>query len=379
MADESSNIQDAMPPTSPTVSSPRSPNEAKRWTSVFVMVILMNASWVFMGEALQGVEDQYHGTLVLVSMVAMSYAYCFIPWGIWAVCREREWLTSFVTPASKDIEKDHRGAFSWKSYFILTGWVSLISITCRATWYYSLSHTNAAANSAIFQTSSAWVYVFSLGVLGEVIDYVKITALVLGIGGSAMVAVFNSSESEKGVDQNIFGYFQLLLSVLTYALFQVAVKKYGASQVDPHPQMNSLRLCGMCGLWAVFWCPIMVFVGHISGAEKFTVPSKYVTHMTVSSGFVDAIFTGAMLICIRLTDPTFTSVSTILTVPLTVIADLIIHAYFAPVWANVGTVIVIIGCSLYNYRVWKLKKIRDKETKLLVCDNESFGPNSEEA
>ncbi|KAJ9458969.1 putative solute carrier family 35 member F5-like [Diplonema papillatum] len=339
----------------------------KNWIAILTSVLLMNGAQVFMSEAMQGSENEYNNTLVLTSIVAASYAYCLVAWFIWWCLRRLPWAAKFV---DQDIEeRPDEGAFSWKYLIIATLPLSILSKACRDAWYFSLHQTNAAANLSIYQSSSAWVFLFSLVLLREKFDWVKALAVVTGIGGCVMVAMDSSSDSESGVNQNIFGYVDLLASVWLYAVFQVLVKRYVSCDDDPHPQMNSLRLCGLIGCWCMIWGPLSVLFVHVTGIRRFEPPPAHVVRLVAANGFVDALFTGSLLICIRLADPTFASVATSLSIPLSIVADRIIHNYVSPVVTYLGMIVILAGCLLYNFRTYQLNKKRLDGSILSVVVN----------
>eukprot|EP01059_Diplonema_ambulator_P014359 TRINITY_DN25246_c0_g1_i1.p1 TRINITY_DN25246_c0_g1~~TRINITY_DN25246_c0_g1_i1.p1 ORF type:complete len:392 (+),score=76.28 TRINITY_DN25246_c0_g1_i1:26-1177(+) len=329
-----------------------------KWGYVLLCIILMNGTNLFMSEAMQGMENEYNNTMFLTGVVAMSYAYNIIIWLGWAFLRKKQWASCIVTQDAAEHRAE--GAFDWWYLFKIGFPISIISKSCRDFWYYSLHQTNAAANNSIYQSSTAWVYVFSLLLLKEKFDLVKFSSLIVGVVGCVIVTLAESSSSESGVDQNFVGYLDLSASVLTYALFQVIVKKYVTHPQDPHPQMNSLRFCGVIGIWCFIWGPGCVAFLHVTGIRPFEWPSQKILLLVILNGVMDTIFTSSMLILVRLISPTFASMASILIVPLTIVADRIIHNYVAPPLAYVGMSTVILGCVIFNTRVYLLNRDREK-------------------
>ena len=311
---------------------------------ILATVILMNGSWVFMGEAMQGVQEDYEGVLVMSSVVAVSYSYCLLPY----YCLKG--IGGYAAAGTH---------ISTKSLII----IAAATIVCRASWYYSLGTTNAAVNSAIYQTCSAWVYVLSIFILGDKLDCGKIVALSIAIFGSIIVAAASRNDTKQNVQQYFLGYVELFVSVFCYAVFQVMVKKAAISEdaaTDLDQIVSSLHLSGQIGICSLFVCPVMIFLGDIVGWEKYVAPSPGLLDILLTTGVVDCIFVASTLACIALTDPTFTSISTLLTVPLSILADLFLKSYLPSVFAVLGLVIIISGCGLYNYRVYTLNSVYDE-------------------
>eukprot|EP01060_Flectonema_neradi_P004940 TRINITY_DN1326_c2_g1_i1.p1 TRINITY_DN1326_c2_g1~~TRINITY_DN1326_c2_g1_i1.p1 ORF type:complete len:356 (+),score=38.04 TRINITY_DN1326_c2_g1_i1:154-1068(+) len=283
--------------------------------------------------------------MAISTLVGASYIILLSPYAIWC------WL------------KGCRGYHSWTYTLKVSGIASLLSLACRDTWYYSLDQTTDGSNSAIYRTCTGWVYLFSIFFLGEKVDVVKLGSLTIAVLGSVAVAVASNEKEEDGVHKSIIGYVDLLASVLFFAAFQIFVKKFMSHEDDTTPTLTSLRFCGCIGLWILLWGPTSVLFWMLFTTREFTFPPRDVLETTIGIGVLDAIYSASIIICMHLTDPTFTSVATILVVPMTVAADFFIHKYYPSALSAIGTLIVILGCCCFNYRAYKLSQSSDQKTE----------------
>ena len=322
----------------------------RKWYLVIICVLSFNSCTLVMSEALQGSENNYDNPIVISTVVGGSYIYLLAPYWCWC------WF--------KNINSYHSWGYTLKTSSI----ASILSLACRDSWYYSLNQTTDGSNSAIYRTCTGWVYLLSIIFLGELIDVRKLASLTLAVCGSVVVAVASTEKKEEGIHKSYVGYVDLFASVIVFAIFQIFIKKYISDPNDENPMLTSLRFCGCIGLWIVLWGPLSVLAWTLFTNKNLTFPPIDVLRNTIGIGVLDAMYTLSLIVCMHLTDPTFTSVSTILLVPMTVVADMIIHSYYPSAVSVVGTVIVLLGCFSFNMRAYSLAK---SVSKMEEFDSES--------
>jgi multidrug transporter EmrE-like cation transporter len=97
------------------------------------------------------------------------------------------------------------------------------------TWYLSLSRTFVSVNTAIYNSSCVFVFVFSVAVLKEKVSVLKIVAVVCCLGGVTMLCVdgiTNSSGHDNKGD--VWGYALVIASTILYSLYEVLFKRWGS-------------------------------------------------------------------------------------------------------------------------------------------------------
>ena len=102
-------------------------------------------------------------------------------------------------------------------------------------FYLSITHTSVTANTAIFDSSFVFVFLFSIVLLRERISLLKIVSVVISFVGLLTVAWFGSQSIEEGIDQTAGGYIMVGMATILYALYEVAYKKYGTLPEDKMP------------------------------------------------------------------------------------------------------------------------------------------------
>jgi hypothetical protein len=145
----------------------------------------------------------------------------------------------------------------------------------------------------------------------------KVFAVLLSVGGCAVLSLENS----KGGSDKAIGYVWEIGSVILYAVYEVFYKRYCCSKDDPHPTANSQRFFGLCGLLTLLlvW-PFFFILDHIK-YEVFKWPTHEEAMYIAIVAACDTLFNVSLVVTILLTSPLFTSVGTILVIPLGCLVD----------------------------------------------------------
>lgn len=122
---------------------------------------------------------------------------------------------------------------------------------CGYFWYLSVAHTSITANTAIYDSSFVFVFIFSIFLLRERISILKIFCVILSFIGLMIVVWSGSQSQEDGVDQTVMGYVLVFLSTVLYAVYEVIYKKYGSK-----PNQVSKRKLSSKGFLCTFACKI---------------------------------------------------------------------------------------------------------------------------
>jgi drug/metabolite transporter (DMT)-like permease len=95
------------------------------------------------------------------------------------------------------------------------------------SWYLSLPKTLAAANNAIYQSASAFVFVFSTFLLGERATPQKGLAVLFSVVGVVVVSLAPTGVStDPNIEPSVVGYLWVLASTVGYGLFEVLYSRY---------------------------------------------------------------------------------------------------------------------------------------------------------
>jgi drug/metabolite transporter (DMT)-like permease len=110
------------------------------------------------------------------------------------------------------------------------------------SWYLSLPKTLAAANNAIYQSASAFVFVFSIFLLGERATAQKGLAVVFSVIGVVVVSLApNGVSTDPNIEPSFVGYLWVLASTVGYGLFEVLYSRYTEQPITRTADICSRR------------------------------------------------------------------------------------------------------------------------------------------
>ncbi|KAH7344644.1 hypothetical protein B0J17DRAFT_636323 [Rhizoctonia solani] len=291
-------------------------------------------------------------------------------------------LWSIMQSQILDPQSAPSSKFSWIRYIIF---VSLLTagITCPALmWYASVSLASLSDITALFNTHAFWAYLLSTAFLPPPPDRprwqpYKLLAVLLACVG-VFATVYGSADEASSGSNPFLGSLLALVSAVSYALYQVAYKKWAvpsvsiASAYDDDDEAAPLagdtgELAGQAlpfGLFAnfvtstaglatlaVLWIP-MAF-SNLFGKGGYYLPGDMWTGICVGlialSGLV---FNAGFMILLSLWGPIVASVGNLLTIVLVMLADVIISRDLSVItfWSFIGSGLIITGFAIL---VWE--------------------------
>lgn len=130
-----------------------------------------------------------------------------------------------------------------------------------------------------------------------------------------------SLENSQGGTDKAIGYVWEIGSVVLYAVYEVFYKKFCCDDNDTFPTANSQRFFGLAGLLTLLtiW-PLFFLLDH-TGVEPFRWPTREELYYIIIVSLCDTLFNLFLVVTILLTSPLFTSVGTILVIPLGCLVD----------------------------------------------------------
>eukprot|EP00918_Siedleckia_nematoides_P083049 GHVU01182038.1.p1 GENE.GHVU01182038.1~~GHVU01182038.1.p1 ORF type:complete len:437 (+),score=12.78 GHVU01182038.1:61-1371(+) len=326
-----------------------------------ILIFAIIVVWLTMAELIKGLEKRFARPYFLTFIVHGFYALCFVPWLIYR-------LSPFAAPS----DGNYIGYYNWCYYFGASVPLAVASFVSGWLWYLSLPGTSMSANTAIYQSMSAFVYLFSIRFLKETITYTKTASVCVSILGVFLVSFGGSRDNqpasshvghphahpgvragdgesaEMGMEWSIFtspifGYLFCTLSMILYALFEVFYKKWASHSADPTPTMNAIRFLGLIGVSTVLFLGPPLLLLDLSEMESFLLPKGEDAQLLVIIGVLDCLFNLFLFLVITLSSPLFASVGCLLVLPASVVWDWIGHDYVLPFWARVGVGLIVIG------------------------------------
>jgi len=271
-------------------------------------------------------------------------------WFIWFFCFKKKTVVDFQPQITKKI-------------LISAVWFTALLSTCSYIWYVSLDLTSISANTAIYNSNSIFVFIFSIFLLKEKVTALKIVAVIVCIGGVVLITIYGSDQDENGYKTTTYGFIMCAVSAAGYALTDVFYGKFMDDDEDAGMEKNFLWI-GLMGLATFFtqWPALILF--HFLGWETFEIPSLMTFYGLVANATLDTILNTSIYVGIMYTSALFMSVGQVLIMPASVLADILYNGYFLPWQAYAGIGLVIVGFIVMNvaeYLVEREEKRRQLE------------------
>jgi len=178
--------------------------------------------------------------------------------------------------------------------------------------------------------------------LKEKVSVGKLASVFICVLGVVAVSFFGS-RTDKDDDHNTtaLGYVWVLASTVTYALSETL---YGKVVFKGELDMSfNFLFLGFVGLFTffVFWPGLLIL--DTLKLEILELPTGQSLWSLVVTILLDVIFNGAFFVGIYSTSPLFMGVGSLLTIPVSVVVDLILNNYILPIPAFFGILGIIVG------------------------------------
>ena len=123
-------------------------------------------------------------------------------------------------------------------------YLSILVNVCSWTWFLSIPLTEAMVNTVIYQSCCVWCFLISVVLLGEKVTLIKVVSTLATFAGVGIISNFpcqievQPGQTPSPVDPGtangrmLWGDFLCLCSAITYALYEVLLKMWGAGGHD---------------------------------------------------------------------------------------------------------------------------------------------------
>lgn len=282
-----------------------------------------------------------------------------------------------------------------------TAFVTTFLTVAGASWYVAVDLTSPSDLTAIYNCSAFFAYVFSIMLLNDKLRLDKMVSVALAIAGVLIVAYGDQEdpktpghsggstgggppgENNTSFPTRLLGNLVIGIGSVLYGLYEVLYKKYACPPEGTSPGRGMIfanAFGSMIGLFTltILWIPLPIL--HVTGIERFELPSGKAAGLLAVSTLSNAVFSGSFLVLMSLTSPVLSSVAALLTIFLVAVVDwLITGKPLSGAAVSGGTLIIVafamLAWATYREMVQEQKKREAEEERVFDDDGDDEDEN----
>ncbi|KAI1469779.1 uncharacterized protein F4812DRAFT_420305 [Daldinia caldariorum] len=219
-----------------------------------------------------------------------------------------------------------------------------------------LEYTSVASVTILTSTSSVWTLIFCAVMRIEPFSVRKLIGVLASLAGIILISTVDLSGKDnddnrgnfphKSQQQIAIGDAMAIFSAVVYGLYVVVMKV----RIGNEDRVNMPLFFGLVGIFNIFILWPLFFILHFTGIEPFELPPSgkvwaIIILNSLSSFVSDISWAYAML----LTTPLVVTVGLSLTIPLSLIGEMIQYAQYSSFIYWIGAAIVLVSFVFINH------------------------------
>ncbi|KAN0016021.1 hypothetical protein ACTFIU_005971 [Dictyostelium citrinum] len=261
-----------------------------------------------------------------------------------------------------------------KKLIIISIPMTILYITLNWLWVLSLSMTETSIATALFQSASVFCFFLSIIILKEKIRILKSLSILIFIGGLVGIAVATTSnkDSTDSFPNSTLGDILMVVSAALWGLYEVLTSKF-IGDANRTIVNTFMGLIGLNNL--IMGIPIIAILNFIQ-FELFIIPDSKTFIMILVNAIVGFSVLYLITWGLSVTSPLFVRSGELMTIPSTLIFDILIKKMKLPLLAIPGYILIVIGFILSVFI--ESKQIKKNEQIIIILKNQHQQQNENE-
>ncbi|OLY78417.1 putative vacuolar membrane protein [Smittium mucronatum] len=224
-------------------------------------------------------------------------------------------------------------------------------------WYAALEFTTISKVTAIYNTSCFFAYLFSVLILKHKLKLSKIMSVVLSVIGVFIMSFIDFNANSKNNPSKFTDYTKkhqflgdilICLCSIGTGLTQTMYGKY----IKPRNYYSMLFInfsTFSLGLATLLCNWIVIFFLDFTKIEIFAIPNQFQMKFILINTLFGLVYNASFIILLSLTSPIFAAVGVMLTIPISILADIFIEGNIINPSVYFGGIFVLAGFFLLSY------------------------------
>ena len=221
----------------------------------------------------------------------------------------------------------------------------------------SLQFTTVASSTILTSTSSIFTLIFGVMARVETFTLRKLIGILASLAGIIMISSIDLSGNttdddhrgdfpEKSFGELAVGDILAFLAAIIYGMYSVLMKK----RIADESAVNMPLFFGIVGVINVMFLWPGFFLLHWTGIERFELPDTGRTTLIITLNAMASLVADlASAYAVLLTSPIVVTVGLSMTIPLSLIGQMLLNSQTANVLYWIGAVVVVLSFVFINY------------------------------